>query len=219
MRGAFDQIGRHAGPSLAPVRRTVCQQRQDFFRAQGMRGDEPVVEQPVALQHVQQAERERCVAARKRLEMQVGLRRGLRPQRIDDDLRGRGFGQPVLVGVRRGVRRVGAPDQDAARVRRGPRVEALGRIAEQQAPRHVPGHVADRVRLDFGRSQPVKETQRKHVRQQRQRAAVVGVQNGLRAGSLDHLAQCGGNAREGRLPADALEAPGSLRADAAQRIL
>ena len=218
MRGAFDQIGRHAGPSLAPVRRTVRQQRQDFLRTQRVLGDERVVEQPVALQHVQQAERERGVAARKRLKVQVGLRRGLRPQRIDDDLRSGRFGQPVLVGVRRGVRRVGAPDQDAARVRRGARVEALGRIAEQQTPRHVPGHVADRVRLDLGRPQPMKEAQRKHVRQQRQRAAVVGVQNGLRARGLDHLGQLGGNVREGRVPADALEASGSLRADTAQRI-
>ena len=44
------------------------------------------------------------------------------------------------------------------------------------------------------------------------------MQNGLRAGGLAHLAQLGRNAREGRVPINALEAPGSLRADAAQRI-
>ena len=183
-----------------------------------MLGDERVVEQPVALQDVQQAEGQRGVAARKRLKVQVGLRRGLRAQRIDDDLRGRGFGQPVFVRVGRGVRRVGAPDQDAARVRRGARIESHRRIAEHQAPRHVPGHVADRVRLDLGRPQPMKEAQRKHVCEQRQGAAVVSMQNGLRARGLDGLVQLGRDVRESLVPAEALEAPVSLRADAPEGV-
>ena len=124
MRGAFNQVCRNAGCLFAPSRSTGGQQRQQFVVAQGVVGDEVILKQSVPVQHVQQAECQGRIRSGERLEVEVGLFCGLRSDWIDHDLPGGGFGQPMLVGVRGGMGRVCAPDQNTARVRGSAGVKA-----------------------------------------------------------------------------------------------
>ena len=124
MRGAFNQVCRNAGCLLSPGGRTGGEQRQYFVVAHGVVGDEVRLKQSVPVQNVQQAECQGRISPRERLEVEVRLFCGLRPDWIDDDLPGGGFGQPVLVRVRGRMGRVCTPDQNTARVRSGARVKA-----------------------------------------------------------------------------------------------
>ena len=58
--------------------------------------------------------------------------------------------------------------------------------------RDVPGLVADRVRVDLGRAEPVEEPQREEVGEEREGARVVGVQDGVRR---PRPPRCAGGAR------------------------
>ena len=158
-----------------------------------MLGYEVSLKKSVSVQNVQQAEGESCISSRKRLEVEVGLGRGLRPDWINNDLLGWRVRQPMLVRMWGGMGRVCAPDQNTARVRGSAGVKADGRTAEQQPPGNMSGHIADRVRLDFGCTQAVKETQGKHIGQQRQRAGVMGMNDGFRAGRLHNVPEFRGN--------------------------
>ena len=80
------------------------------------------------------------------------------------------------------------------------------------------GHIADSVGLDLGCAQAVKETQGKHIGQQRQRAGVMGMNDGLRAGRLHDVPEFRGNGGQGLVPTDTLELAVSFGADPFERI-
>ena len=80
------------------------------------------------------------------------------------------------------------------------------------------GHIADGVGLDLGCTQAVKETQRKHIGQQRQRAGVMGMNNGLRAGRLHNVLELRGNGCQGVVPTDPLELAVSFGAGSFERV-
>ena len=92
MGGAFDQVCRNAGCPLSPGGGTGRQQGQHFVVTHGVFGYEVSLKKSVPVQNVQQAEGQGRVRAGKRLEVEVGLGRGLRPDWVDNDLVGGGFG-------------------------------------------------------------------------------------------------------------------------------
>ena len=149
--------------------------------------------------------------------MKIGPGRSRRAYRIHDDDRTVEVPQPVLVHVRGAVRRVGAPHENARRVGRGTRVEPGNRGAEHVCPCDMPGQVADRIGLYFGRAQAVKEPQREHERQHRQCSRVVSVQHGCGTAFVDDLLRALRGFGQGVLPADGCEGAFALRADPAQR--
>src|ERR1019366_8081518 len=57
----------------------------DLFPTEHMCGDEILVDESVATDHVEQRKRQRRVAAGKWLQMNIRLRRGRRSDRVDDD--------------------------------------------------------------------------------------------------------------------------------------
>ena len=160
VRRLLDQRRRDAGRVLAPCGRTGSELGLELLPADGVRGEEAAVEQPVPADHVQEREGERRVASRERLQMEIGGRCRVGPDRVDDDHRARGLGEPVLVGVRRGGGRVGAPDEDARRIRGRARVEAVLGGPVDVLERDVTGLVADRVRIDLGGAEAVEEALR-----------------------------------------------------------
>jgi len=106
---------------------------------------------------VDQGEGQRRVASRMGLEVQVGHLGGRRADRVDHDDDARRLGQPLLVGVWRGGRRVGSPDQDAPGIAGRARIEPGLRGAVQVAERDVAGHVADGVGFDLRGSEAMEE--------------------------------------------------------------
>ena len=80
------------------------------------------------------------------------------------------------------------------------------------------GHIADRVGLDLGCAQAVKETQGKHIGQQRQRAGVMGMNDSLRAGRLHNVPEFRGNGGEGVVPTDAFEPAVAFGAGSFERV-
>ena len=208
----LDQVGRNARCVLAPLRRAACEQRFQLVPADRVRPDEVHVDEPVAGDHVQEREGQGGVAAGERLEVEIGClgRRG--PHRVDHDHPGGRLGQPVVVCVRRRSRRIRAPDENAGGVAGGQRVEADEGGAVHVLERDVPGLVADRVRVDLGRAQPVEEAQRKEVGEEREGARVVGVQDRVRAGGRLDATETLGDLLERIVPGDGLEPPVALRA-------
>jgi hypothetical protein len=81
----------------------------------------------------------------------------------------------------------------------------------------VSGLVADRVRVDLGRAQPVEEPQREEVGEEREGAGVVSVQDRVRAGGRLDAPEALGDLRESLVPGDWLEPRLALRADPAKR--
>src|SRR5260370_6220825 len=82
---------------------------------------------------------------------------------------------------------------------------------------HVPGHVADRVGADLGRAEPIKETHRKEVAHERDGAAVVRIQDGLRPGARDYPLEPLSDRGECNVPGHRLEAALALAVYAAKR--
>ena len=158
-----------------------------------MSGDIGLVETSGGAQAVQQTESQRGVGAGPRL--QIGRRSGLGAQRIDHhDFAGR-FRQPMFVSMGRGVGRVGAPHQDAVRIARRARIEALNRAAELQGPGHMSGRVTDAIGIDLGSAEMIEPTIGEHIPDQRQRARVMGVENGLGAVLRNHVVHARGDCR------------------------
>ncbi len=149
--------------------------------------------------------------------MKVGAGRRSRADRVDDDDRSRRLAEPVLVLVRGGGGRVRAPDDDARRIPSRTRIEAELGGSVDVAERDVAGVVADRVRLDLGGAEPVEESLRERVREQAERAGVVGVQDGRPALRVDDALEALGDLLERRLPRDRREAAFTLRAGATER--
>ena len=150
--------------------------------------------------------------------MEVGAGRRPGSDRVDDNDCPRRLAEPVLVLVGGGGGWVRAPDDDAGRVPGRARIEAELRRAVDVAQRDVAGVVADRVRLDLGGAEPVEESLRKRVREQAQRAGVVGVQDRRPAVVVHDLPEAPGDLLERRVPRDRREATLSLEAAAAKRL-
>lgn len=110
--------------------------------------------------HVQEREREGRIAARERLQVQIGRLLRRRPHRVDHDYAGGRLGQPVTLCVRRRGGGVRAANEDAAGVARDPRIEADLRAAVHVVEGDVPGLVAARVWIDLRRAEPLEEAQR-----------------------------------------------------------
>ena len=120
--------------------------------------DEPGVDQALALNDVQKGERQGRVAAREGLQMNVRLRRRRRANRIDHhDVAGR-LRQPVLMRMRRRGMRIRAPDHDAGGILGRARIESIRRGSVHIAQGDVPCHVANGVRRDLGRAQPIEKS-------------------------------------------------------------
>ena len=180
-----------------------------------MRPEEVEVREALSGDDVQEREGEGGVAPGEGLEVEICGIGGRGAHRVDDDHGGRRLRQPVLVGVWRRRGRVCAPDEDAGRVASGQRVEAHERGAVHVLERHVPGLVADRVRVDLGGPEPVEEAEREEVRQEREGAGVVRVQDRVRPdGRLDSL-QSLGDLGKRLVPGDGLEPALALGSGAA----
>ena len=177
--------------------------------------EECSVEETLAAGRREQREGESRVTARERLEVDLGLLRRRGADRVDDDDAGLRFRQPVPVGVGSRGGRIRAPHDDAGGIARGTRVEARFRRAVDVVESDVSRLVADGIRVDFGRSEPVEEPQREGVREQRERPGVVGVQDRVRARLRGDRAEAGRDFVDGRVPRDGLELACSLRSDPA----
>ena len=182
-----------------------------------MRVEEGTVDQPVADQHVDHGEGQRCIAAGEGLEVQVGLLGGRVAHRVDHDHRPRRLLEPMLVLMGRGGRRVRAPDEDRVRVLGGARVEADHRSADHIVERHVARHVAHRVRLHLAGAEAAQEAHREVVGDQRTGAGVVGVYDPVGAVAPGNLLEARRDRADGLVPRDRLEAPFALGAGALQR--
>ena len=180
VRRTLDVGRRDTGRALAPLGRARGERRLELVEARRVVGEERPVRHAVADEDVQEREGECRVGAGERLQVQVGALGGPGRDRVDHDDRARRLGQPVLVGVRRGRRGVGAPDEDAGGVGGAARVEPDLRRAVEVVQGDVPGEVADRVGVDLGRAEPVDEAQPVAVAELRERAGVVGVEDRLR---------------------------------------
>jgi hypothetical protein len=81
--GLLHQGGANAGDLLSPGRRTPADRRCDLLETDGVVGDEPVVEQAIALQDMEESEGEGGVASRERLQVKIGLLRRWSAESID----------------------------------------------------------------------------------------------------------------------------------------
>jgi hypothetical protein len=142
---------------FSPLGRAGSEQRPELVPADRVAAQEVEIGEAVALDDVEQCERERRIGPWKRLEVQVGGLRRRRPQRIDDDHRSGRLRQPVVVLVRSRRRRIRPPDEDARRILRRPGVESLERRPVHVAECRVAGEVADGVGLDLGGADPACE--------------------------------------------------------------
>ena len=182
MRDLFDLRNRHAGRRTQSPQIARGHGGLEFVPTEHVRRDESLVDQAIAVHHVQQCERERGIAAGKGLQMNVGLRRRRRSNRIDDDHFSGRLRQPVLVGMRRRGVRIRSPHDDAGGLLCRARIEAIERGAVHVAQRDVSRHVANRVGGHLGCPEPIEESQRRNAGQQRDGAGVVRVQ--YRAGAV-----------------------------------
>ncbi len=164
------------------------------------------------------AERERAVGAGHRRNVLVALFRGQRTVRIDRDQLG-----AVALGLLRAtpqvqVRRdrIGAPEDDQACVLELLDVGAVAR-AERGAQRLAARGRADRAVEEAG-AEPVEEPAGHRLALHHAHRSRVAVRNdALRINRCDRL-QPRGDLLERSVPADALEAPFTLAADAPQRM-
>jgi hypothetical protein len=210
-RGLLDRARRHAGDTLAPFGSAALQQRLEFLPANSAGAQQPVIEQAIAADHMRDRERERRVAAGKRLQVQIGLMGGGGPDRVDDDNPPGRPGQPVFMLMRRGSRRVRAPDHDARRIRGAARIKAIQRGPIQVLQRDVSRLVADRVGVDLTGAEPAQEPIREVVAKQRERAGVVGPEDCVSARALDYPGQALGDLRQRLIPGHGPEAAAALR--------
>ena len=171
--------------------------------------------------HVEQAERERGVGARERREVLVRLRGGAGPERVDrDDVRALlarlEDELPQVVAARQRVR---PPQQDQLRV-----LEGLGVHPGRRA-----GHVGGALAARDAAGGHVVARGAEHVPQPLARAALEALHVPERARPLkgpDRLAaelvadrvQLGGDRLQRLVPADPLELPLALAADALERV-
>ena len=81
----------------------------------------------------------------------------------------------------------------------------------------MPSQVADAVGNDLGGPEPVEEAHREEVGEQREGAAVVGVDDRVRAAAGVDLPQPVRDRPDGLVPRDGREVPGALGTDAPQR--
>jgi hypothetical protein len=65
-------------------------------------GEEPAIDAILPHQHMQHRESEGRIAAREELQVQIGFGGGRMAHRVDDDLPGPGFLQPMAMLVRSG---------------------------------------------------------------------------------------------------------------------
>ena len=177
------------------------------------------VEQALAADDMQKREGEGRIAAGEGLEMEIGRRRRGMADRIDDDLAGRGFRQPLLMGMRGRGRRVGAPDQDAGRVARRARIEAGIGAAEDEIEGHMAGEIADAVGLDLAGAQPVEEAGGKAAGDEGAGAGVMGMPDSRWPALRDNALQPGRDLAQRLVPGDGGEAAFALGADALQGML
>ena len=195
-------------PSSPPP--TWCarlEQRLELVEAERVRGDELPINETVAMHNVGERVGQRRVRARERLQVDVRCSRCRRSDRIDNNHRSRCLGEPVLMLMRCRSRRVRTPDEDAARLGCCLRVEPVARRTVEVGERLVTGLVADRVRIDLGRSESMKEALWKCRPQQRAGAGVVRVQD--RRGPLpgNDRTQPGRDLAQRLIPRDRFEAP------------
>ena len=177
-RDVLDQLAGTPVCCLAPGRRAGVEQRLELVVAEHVLGDERLVDEAVAADHVREREGERGVAAGPELEVGVGRS----PPSACGSGRSRSPGRGASRSqwsccVRRARRGVRAPHDDAGRRRRGLGIEALLARAVDVAERDVAGVVADGVRLHLGRAEAVEEALREGRVDQRAGARVVRVED------------------------------------------
>ena len=168
-RGVLDQARRHAGLLLGPGGRAGLEQGLELVVAEHVLCHEGLVDEAVPANHVREREGQRRIAAGAELEIRVGRGGGRGADRVDHDHLAARLAQPVVVGVRRARRGIRAPHEDALRGRRRLGVEAFLARAVDVRQRHVPGVVADGVRLHFGRAEAVEEALREGARRSARR--------------------------------------------------
>ena len=216
-RCLLDQPRRDPGPLLGPAGRARCDRGLEFLEADRVVVDEVQVDQPVAVGDMEEPERKRGIAAREGLEVDLGRLGGGGPDGVDDHDSRAALRQPVLMCVGSRRRWVGTPDHDARGVARRTRVEPDRGGAVEVVERDVAGVVADRVRLDLGRSQSVEEAEAEVVPDDRERARVVRVEDRLGPGGRRDPPQGFADFRDRVLPRDRLELAPALRSDATKR--
>ncbi len=115
-RRLFNQRGVNARQRRGALRCGGGNLRFDIVETKNMLRDKGAVEKAHLLDDMQQAKGQRRIAARAQLQVNVGHLRRAGGDGIDDHEHGpRGF-HPARVNVRRAVRRVCAPDHQAAGV-------------------------------------------------------------------------------------------------------
>src|SRR4051812_18302178 len=177
-----------------------------------MGGEEGAVDLPVPPQHMRDRKGERRIAARERLQMEMGRRGGRMLHRIDDDDLRIGLADPVLVLMRRRGMRVGAPDQNGRGVLRHARIEAYGTGAVHIAERGMAGCVADRIRIDLAGAEPVQEPLREASGDERAGSGVMAVPDARRIVLCKNPVQSPRDLCDRMLPCDRLETRLALRA-------
>src|SRR5207245_5416325 len=89
----------------------------------------------------------------------------------------------MFLHVRTRSRGICAPYEDARGGGSGSRIEAAHRSSIYVVQSHVAGHVANRVGADLGRAEPVEETRREEIRDERDSATVVRIEVHLWSGA------------------------------------
>ncbi len=150
-----------------------------------------MIDQAVLPHHVEEREGKGGVGAWTKLQMDVRGSRGLVADRVDhDDLRAglrRSFHEDFVL-MRSGVRWIGAPDHDAARVLGGTGIEARKGCAEREFKGRVSGLVAHGVGIDFRCAHSGKQAKRKSDADQSNRAGIVGMHDRVSFAAIDQTA-------------------------------
>ena len=95
-------------------------------------------------------------------------------------------------------------------------IEAFQRIAEDEFKCGMTGFVADRVRIDFGRTDPVEQANGVGAAEKADGAGIMCMEDGARRALADQIMELRGDPAERFLPGDGLELALALGADALQ---
>ena len=200
------ELDRHAGNLRRAFRRVSVGQFSEALEALHVPPDELGVDLPVANQDPGHRQRDRAVGARSGLDQKLRAFGRLRAARVDDDQPAAGLERLVdedhLVHVRLG--RVLAPQHDQLGLGHVPRGAVLVLTQRQ------PGGLETRgpAKVAVGRGAASVESPELHPRGVEQTLGAAGgvVQNALRTVGLTKPQQFGGDAVDGAVPVDLLEA-------------
>ena len=217
--GADDICFGNAGRLRRPSRRPGVDQGFQLLEADCVGRDKGGIEFTRRLQRVHKAEGQGGIGAGEGAQMKVGACRRRRLDRVDHDQRAGKFRQPVLVHMRPARRRIATPDDQAAGVFCGARIESGGAVAEHIAERHMAGEIADRIRVDLGGADMVEEAKRKLIGDHRTGAGVMAGQDIRGPAVGDETVEPRRDRAERLVPGDLGECSRSFRTGALQRFL